>query len=108
MLARLREALAADFEVELYNPISSARPWQLGAALALAAELRDPDTPVVFARAVGREGERVAILPLSESDAGAADMATLVSIGASTTRRIERRPGEIPYVYTPRRYGALP
>ena len=105
--ARLRAALGVDFVVALYNPISSARPWQLRAALAIAAELRGPGTPVVFARAVGREDERVAIIPLSEAHSAAADMATLVIIGASTTRRIER-PGEIPYVYTPRRYGAHP
>ncbi len=103
--ARLRAALGADFVVALYNPISSARPWQLGAALAIAAELRDPDTPVIFARAVGRTDERIAILPLSEARDAAADMATLVLIGASTTRRIERKAGADPFVYTPRSYG---
>jgi precorrin-3B C17-methyltransferase len=106
--ARLRAALGADFVVALYNPISSARPWQLGAALDLAAELRDPATPVVFARAVGRPDERIAIVALAEAGLQAADMATLVIIGASTTRRIERDGGEPPFVYTPRSYGARP
>src|SRR3712207_8442731 len=36
--ARLRAALAADFVVALYNPISSARPWQLGAAFKIRSE----------------------------------------------------------------------
>ena len=40
--ARLEAVLRADFVISLYNPISSARPWQLGAALGLAAEHRPP------------------------------------------------------------------
>jgi precorrin-3B C17-methyltransferase len=106
--ARLRAALGADFVVALYNPISAARPWQLGAALTIVAEARGPGTPVVLARAVGRPDEQIAILPLSEVQASFADMATVVIIGASTTRWVERGEGEVPYVYTPRSYGARP
>lgn len=102
---RLRAALAADFAVALYNPISSARPWQLGAALRLAAGIRAPDTPVVFAKAVGRESEALAIVPLRKAEAQPADMATVVIIGASTTRLVERPNGR-PWIYTPRSYGA--
>jgi precorrin-3B C17-methyltransferase len=105
---RLRAALGADFVVALYNPVSSARPWQLGAALRIAAEIRDRDTPVVFARAVGRPNERVLVVSLAEADAAPADMSTLVIIGASTTRRVERAPGKGAFVYTPRFYGARP
>lgn len=43
--ARLEAVLRADFVIALYNPISSARPWQLGAALELAAGIRPPETP---------------------------------------------------------------
>lgn len=99
---RLRAALGADFAVALYNPISRARPWQLGAALDTAAELRKPGTPVVFARAVGRPDERIEIRRLADSREAAADMATLVLIGASTTRLVERGGGREPFVYTPR------
>jgi len=106
--ARLRAALQADFVVALYNPISQARPWQLGAALSIVAEARTPDTPIILARAVGRPDERIAILPLSEVEPSRADMSTTVIIGASTTRRIERREGEAPFVYTPRSYRASP
>ena len=106
--ARLRAALHADFVVALYNPISSARPWQLGAALGIAAEARTPNTPIILARAVGRPDERIAILPLSEVEPSSADMSTVVIIGASTTRRIERPEGEAPFVYTPRSYGVRP
>ena len=103
--ARLRAALTADFVVAFYNPISSARPWQLGAAFKIVSEMRGPDTPVILARAVMRSDERIAILPLSEVEASMADMSTIVIIGATTTRRIERPEGEAPDVYTPRFYG---
>ena len=46
--ARLRAALGADFVIALYNPISSARPWQLGAAFEIAARCGAPDTPVIL------------------------------------------------------------
>lgn len=99
--ARLEAVLRADFVVSLYNPISKARPWQLGRALALAAEIRAPDTPVIFARAVSRPDEALRVLTLAEACATTADMATLVIIGASATRLISRGDG-VPYVYTPR------
>ncbi|AWB21125.1 precorrin-3B C(17)-methyltransferase [Methylobacterium currus] len=99
--ARLSAVLAADLVVALYNPISRARPWQLGAALALAAEHRGPETPVILARAVGRPDEAIRILALAEARVAEADMATLVMIGASATRLIPRE-GQAPFVYTPR------
>ncbi|AWN47865.1 precorrin-3B C(17)-methyltransferase [Methylobacterium terrae] len=99
--ARLAAVLAADLVVALYNPISRARPWQLGAALALAAEHRAPETPVILARAVGRPDEAIRVLALAEAREASADMATLVMIGASATRLIPRA-GEPPFVYTPR------
>ena len=87
----------------LYNPISKARPWQLGKALELALAVRAPDTPVLFARAIGRADEALRVLTLGEAHeaAGTADMATLVMIGASSTRLIARK-GKPPFVYTPR------
>ncbi|MBM1173712.1 precorrin-3B C(17)-methyltransferase [Microvirga arabica] len=106
--ARLRAALSADFVVALYNPISSARPWQLGAAFKIVAETRGPDTPIILARAVMRPDEQIRIVPLSEVEASMADMSTIVIIGASTTKLIERPDGEMPYVYTPRFYGVRP
>jgi len=101
--ARLEAVLAADFVICLYNPISKARPWQLGAALELAARHREADTPVIFARAIGRPDETLRVLTLADAiaAAGTADMATLVMIGASATRTIARA-GAQSYVYTPR------
>ncbi len=102
--ARLKAVLGADFVVALYNPVSRARPHQLGEALAIARRIRAPATPVVVARAVGRADERVRVVPLGEVDPADVDMATVLIIGAGTTRLIERGEGA-PYVYTPRFYG---
>ena len=99
--ARLEAVLRAGLSVALYNPISSARPWQLGRALALAAEILAPSTPVIFARAVTRPDEALRVLTLEEARTAPADMATMVIIGAPTTRLIERD-GRLPFVYTPR------
>jgi precorrin-3B C17-methyltransferase len=103
--ARLDMVLRADLVVALYNPISRARPWQLGAALGIAAEIRAADTPVVFARAVTRPDEALRVMTLAEAREAPADMATLVIIGASATRLIPRGDG-LPFVYTPRSVAA--
>jgi precorrin-3B C17-methyltransferase len=102
---RLRAAAAADFVIALYNPASMARPHQLEDALRIVAEMRDPDTPVIFAHAVGRLDERIAVERLGEAGSVAADMATIVVIGSTATRRIARGGGAVPYVYTPRSSG---
>ena len=99
--ARLEAVLRAGLSVALYNPISSARPWQLGRALTLAAEILPATTPVIFARAVTRPDEALRVLTLDEARSAPADMATMVIIGAATTRLIERD-GRLPFVYTPR------
>ncbi|MBE7248576.1 MAG: precorrin-3B C(17)-methyltransferase, partial [Actinomycetospora chiangmaiensis] len=83
--ARLEAVLRADLVIALYNPISTARPWQLGAALEIAAGIRAPDTPVMFARAISRPDEAIRVTTLAEARAVPADMATMVILGASTT-----------------------
>ena len=97
--ARLEAVLRADFVVSLYNPISKARPWQLGAALDLASSIRAPETPVMFARAISRPDEAIRVTTLSEAEASQADMATIVILGATGTRLIPRE-GKAPFVYT--------
>ena len=99
VLARLDAVLRADLVVALYNPISRARPWQLGQAFALAERIRPPETPVILARAVTRPDEAIRVLRLDEAAAAPADMATVVILGASGTRLIPRGDG-LPFVYT--------
>jgi len=98
---RLDAAAGAGFVLALYNPLSRARPWQLGAAFErLRRHLAGP-TPVVFGRAIGRADERMMVTTLAEADASRADMATLIIVGSATTRVIARE-GLAPLVYTPR------
>jgi precorrin-3B C17-methyltransferase len=98
---RLTAAAAAGFVIALYNPLSRARPWQLPAAFELLRNILPPQTPVVFATAVSRPDERIDIAELGRADSTRADMRTLVMIGTAATRRIER-PGQPPWLYTPR------
>jgi precorrin-3B C17-methyltransferase len=98
---RLDAAAGAGFVIALYNPISRARPWQLGRAFERLRALLQPATPVVFGRAVGRADEQVTVTTLATADPGAADMATLLIVGSSETHVIER-PGLPPLVYTSR------
>ena len=99
---RLAAAAGADFVLALYNPISKARPWQLGAAFDVLRRHRDGATPVMFATAVSRPDERVVVTRLDAADPAQADMRTLVLVGSSATRLLER-PGQPPWVYTLRR-----
>jgi precorrin-3B C17-methyltransferase len=98
---RLDAAASAGFVLALYNPVSQARPWQLGSALERLRRHLPPTTPVVFGRAVGRPQERVTVLTLDAADPTLADMATLVIVGSRQTRVIVRA-GRSPLVYTPR------
>jgi precorrin-3B C17-methyltransferase len=102
--ARLRAVSQAGLVIALYNPISRARPWQLGRAFEILREHLPASTPVVFGRAAGRPDERIAIAPLGEADATVADMATCVIIGSAETRIIQRD-GLPPLVYSPRSTG---
>jgi precorrin-3B C17-methyltransferase len=101
---RLDAAARAGFVIALYNPVSRARPWQLGVAFDRLRSLLPETTPVIFGRAIGRPGEQVQIASLTAAKsvaAGVADMATLVIVGSAETR-IVARDGRAPLVYTPR------
>jgi len=98
---RLTLSARAGFVIALYNPASRARPRQIHEAFALLRRELRPETLVAFATAIGRPGEAVTVSRLSDADPGLADMRTLVIVGASTTRRIERPSGEC-WIYTPR------
>ncbi|WP_077959633.1 precorrin-3B C(17)-methyltransferase [Ensifer adhaerens] len=100
---RLRLAAEAGFVIALYNPISKARPWQLGEAFEILRGILPATVPVIFGRAAGRPDERIAVMPLGEADANRADMATCVIIGSPETRIVERE-GQPDLVYTPRFY----
>jgi precorrin-3B C17-methyltransferase len=98
---RLDAAASAGFVIALYNPVSRARPWQLGTALERLRRHLPDATPVVFGRAVGRADERIVITALGDAASANADMATLIIVGSRETRVIAR-PSGAPLVYTPR------
>lgn len=102
---RLRAAAEGDFVIALYNPASQRRTRQLAVAQEVLLAHRAPETPVVLARNLGRDGERVEVMTLAELAAAAIDMSTLVLIGSSATRRVARGDGGV-WVYTPRGYEA--
>ncbi|CCD94012.1 Precorrin-3B C(17)-methyltransferase [Bradyrhizobium sp. ORS 375] len=99
---RLEAAAAADFVIALYNPISKARPHQLGEAFALLRQIKPPSTVVALVRAAGSGDVTAIITTLEEVDPAKADMRTLVLIGSTATRLIARA-GKAPFVYTLRR-----
>ncbi len=98
---RLGLAAEAGFVIALYNPVSSARPWQLDQAFALLRERLPGTTPVMFATAVSRAEEQLARVSLAEAAAAMASMQTVVLVGSAATRVIERPDGDA-WVYTPR------
>lgn len=101
VLQRLTAAATAGFVIALYNPLSRARPWQLGAAFDTLRPILPASTPVMFATAVSRADERIVLATLGDADPAQADMRTLVLIGTAATRRIERPDGGA-WLYTPR------
>ncbi len=83
---RLRAVAAADLVLAIYNPASSSRRDQIGAARQILLEYRDPATPVVVGRDVGRPGESLATATLADLDPGTIDMSCLLIVGSSQTR----------------------
>lgn len=102
---RLEAAAAADFVVALYNPRSARRTALLGEAAAILLRHRSPATPVVLACNLGRTGEEVRTIALSDLARGEInaeiDMLTLVLVGSRGTRRLAADPR---LLYTPRGY----
>ena len=101
--ARIASAAEADFAIAFYNPISSQRSWQLTAAKEILLKSRSSTTPVILARNLGRSGQEVRVINLSELAPESADMRTVILIGSSQTRSIPRADGSN-WVYTPRSY----
>jgi precorrin-3B C17-methyltransferase len=101
---RLRAASAGDFVIALYNPASKARPQLIHDAFALLRGLKPPQTIVAFARAIGRKDEKLILTTLADANPSAADMSTLILIGADATRSLDANGRH--WIYTPRAHGA--
>lgn len=103
ILERITAAAQADFVIAFYNPVSQRRRHQLEMAKDILMQHRPATTPVVLARNLGREGERVTLTTLAELDIEKVDMLTVVLVGSSASRAIELPDGRR-FAYTPRGY----
>ncbi|MGR3837385.1 MAG: precorrin-3B C(17)-methyltransferase [Cognatishimia sp.] len=97
---RLRLAAEADFAMAFYNPRSKSRPEGFGKALKALQEACGDARPMIFARNVSRPDQTIKIVPLTDVTEDMADMRTVVLLGNSQTRIIER--DGAPLIYTPR------
>ena len=100
---RITFAAQADFVIAFYNPVSKQRIWQLPFARDILLRWRSPDTPVVLARNLGRLGQTVKVVTLAQLAPEHADMRTVILVGSTKTRTLQRGDGGV-WVYTPRRY----
>jgi precorrin-3B C17-methyltransferase len=94
---RLLLAAEADFAIAIYNPRSASRPEGFARALDVLRDAGCGDRTIIFAHAVTTPKERIETMSLAEARPDMADMATLVIVGNSSTRRVGR------WVYAPRR-----
>ncbi len=95
---RLECTAAGDFAICLYNPASNHRRDYLRRACEILLREKSPDTVCGMVRSIGRAGESVRVLTLSELRDADADMFTTVFVGSSQTRRIGK------HIVTPRGY----
>tara|TARA_R110000751_G_scaffold189187_4_gene295276 strand:+ start:68420 stop:70264 length:1845 start_codon:yes stop_codon:yes gene_type:complete len=102
---RVRAAGAGDFVIAFYNPVSKRRRTQLAYARDELLKYRPFSTPVVLATNLGREGERIRIVPLGDLQVDDVDMLTVVIVGSSRSRTVMAGDGKN-WVYTPRGYAA--
>ena len=97
---RLRLAAQGDFSMAFYNPRSKSRPEGFVKTLKILRQECEPERLILFARAVSRAEEALRISTLGEATPDMADMQTVVIVGSSRTRMIQRN--GTPIVYTPR------
>jgi cobalt-precorrin 5A hydrolase/precorrin-3B C17-methyltransferase len=100
---RIAAAAQADFVLVFYNPVSKQRTWQLHRAREMLLQWRSPHTPVILARNLGRPGQTVTVQRLDQLTPAEADMRTIILVGSSQTRLLQRDDGS-DWVYTPRHY----
>ena len=95
---RLEMAALGDFVICLYNPRSRNRPDHLQNACDILLRTKSADTVCGYVRNIGREGEEMKILNLSELRDADIDMFTTVFVGSSATVLINGK------MVTPRGY----
>ena len=82
------------------NPRSKSRPQCFARTLEVMREACGDARPIIFARAISTPAEDILVVPLTGARPEMADMRTVVIVGSSQTRMIQR--DGAPLVYTPR------
>jgi len=99
---RIMAAGSGDFVIAFYNPVSQRRRHQLARAKEMLLQHRPATTPVLLAANLGRPQERLGLRTLATLEVDEVDMLTIVLVGSSESRIVERGFG--PAFYTPRGY----
>ncbi|MDC0224218.1 precorrin-3B C(17)-methyltransferase [Deltaproteobacteria bacterium] len=100
---RIHAAAEGDFVIAFYNPVSRRRTTQLLQAKKILLKHRLVATPVIIARNLGREEEKIKVVSLENLDPAQVDMLTVVLVGSSQSRSVQF-PNGVVKVYTPRGY----
>lgn len=95
---RLKAAAEADFIICLYNPSSHKRYDYLKRACRIIAKYKNGDTACGYVQNIGRDGESMHLLTLSQLEETTVDMFTTVFIGNKETRILNG------HLITPRGY----
>lgn len=95
---RLKNSASSDMVICLYNPSSKKRADYLKNACEIVLQHQKPETVCGLVRNIGRDGEEMEVLTLSQLKNTNVDMFTTVYIGNSMTREINGR------MVTPRGY----
>lgn len=110
IIRRIEAAAESDFVIAFYNPVSKRRRTLLLEARQILLRWRPPETPVLLASNLGRDGEMLTHRTLDTLSVDDVDMLTVVLVGASTSRRFATgdssagASGQL--LYTPRGYAA--
>ncbi len=100
---RVEAAGRGDFVIAFYNPVSMRRRTQLARAREILLSHRPADTPVILATNLGRPGQTCRVVTLTDLSVDDVDMLTVVVVGSSETRVLDRGDGSR-NVFTPRGY----
>ncbi|MEM6306724.1 MAG: precorrin-3B C(17)-methyltransferase [Pseudomonadota bacterium] len=97
---RIQLAIEGDFAMAFYNPRSKSRPEGFARAMDILRAKCEDDRIIIFARAVSTPDQTIRVVALKDTTNDMADMRTVVLVGSSATRVIDRNGA--PFVYTPR------
>ena len=85
---RIKGALLGDFVVGIFNPKSKERDWQLKKTIKMFLEKRKKETPILIARQVGRQDQKINFCTLEDFPHDRIDMLTLIIVGNSKTKLV--------------------